>query len=103
MTDDELDAGIGRMVSRYSAVNRKIACLKSRLQEASKPAYDAAIRLRCGPDFSAAALRIDLGRVDWGDLIATADTLAEQEDERARIEACLREAGLDNLIGRAAQ
>jgi len=98
MTDEQEDAGIGRLASRYSAINRRVDCLKNKLKEASQPAYEAAIRLRCGPGFSATQLRDELTRVDWQGVLTTTDALVVSEEEKKQVEACLRRAGLDNLI-----
>ena len=98
MTDQEVDAGIGRLATRYSNVNRKIACLKGKLQEAAKPAYDAAILLRCGPGVSAQRLHDQWSQIQTADILTTIQMLQEAETEKAQIEDRLREAGLDNLI-----
>ena len=98
MTDQEIDAGIGRLTTRYSTVNRKIACLKGKLQEAAKPAYEAAILLRCGPGFTATRLQDELAKFNPDEIAATAKALIASEDEKAQLEDRLREAGLDNLI-----
>ena len=91
MTDQEIDAGIGRLTTRYSTVNRKIACLKGKLQE-------AAILLRCGPGFTATRLQDELAEFNPDEIAATAKALIASEDEKAQLEDRLREAGLDNLI-----
>ncbi|MCY4388425.1 MAG: hypothetical protein OXC18_15155 [Desulfurellaceae bacterium] len=98
MTDTEVDAGIGRLATRYSAVNRKIACLKGTLQEAAKPAYEAAILLRCGSGVTALRLQDHWAKLNPHDIIATIQDLVASEEEKAQIEDRLREAGLDNLI-----
>ena len=98
MTEHEVDARIGRLISRYAEVRRKIACLKDKLQESREPAYQLSIALNPGPQLRSERILKALATLDMGEVVALTSDLKASEEEKAGIENSLREIGLEDLI-----
>ena len=99
MTEDETDAGMGRLARRYAETKRKIACVRGRIDDVREAAETACRELRfLGTGESAAAKKAEFDAVPWLALSEWLGTLTKLEEEKTRLESCLRDAGLGDLI-----
>ena len=95
MTEDETDAGVGRLARKLTEVKRKLACAKDRLKEFEPAAtgLSACFNVRQAPDYE--KLQALCRETDWRSLVETANALVTLTEEKTRLEECLREAGVD--------
>ena len=96
MTNEEKEAGIGRLVLAYEDVRRKLGCAGHRL-DAHQDAVDKLAAALIGPARNPGTLRERCAGVDWEGLRADADLLAELTDEMRRLGKHLMDAGLDRF------
>ena len=98
MTDDEVNAGVGRMAHDYAETRRKIACLRNRIASHHGAVLTLLTTVGEAQTVGYGALQHACSGVDWDALTADADALAAMGKERERLEHCLREAGLGELV-----
>ena len=98
MTDEETDAGVGRLVKRYADTKKRIACIRSRIQEMDKGAERAGTSLRNMHLGDYEQTKAEFDAVDWSGISDALGKLVELKNEKERIEECLRGAGLEDLI-----
>ncbi len=98
MTDEETDAGVGRLVKRYADTKKRIACIRSRTQEMGKDAERARMSLRNMHLGDYEQTKAGFDAVDWSGISDALGKLVELKIEMDRIEECLRGAGLGDLI-----
>ena len=105
------DATIGKAVREYEHIRREIACIRARLHDRGKALTQLGQQLVDNPigiDPGPSELRFDVGRDnvavvadDMLDVLAVRGDIAmlrESVRERGRIEDCLRQLGLQQLI-----
>ena len=98
MTEDETDAGTMRLVRKYVDIRRKHACVSDRLHELGRGAEAAAASLRNMNSGDYGKTRTEFDAVDWVGISNVLGELLGLKIERERIESCLREASLGDLI-----
>ena len=97
MTEDETDAGIGRLARRYAEIQRQIACVKGFLHEKGKGAEGAAMSLRNMNSGNYEKTKKAFDAVPWVEISNHLGELIELSRERKRIQDCLHQAGLGAL------
>ena len=81
MTDEETDAGVGRLVRRYADTNKKVACLTDRIQKQSGAVTQAGSNMKLDRRLYGSLLSAwDV--VDWEALGKDMESLREQVAER---------------------
>ena len=98
MTDNETDAGAMRLVRKHLDIKRKLACARDHLHELGRSAEAAAVSLRNMNSGDYEKTRTEFDAVDWFGISNALGELLELKIERERIEDCLREASLGDLI-----
>ena len=98
MTDEQVEAGIGRLAKKYNEVNEKIACVRMALMEHQKKLRDVVDAINLATQGQYAKPSVTCAEVDWEGLCKHADELPDLADEKTRLEACLQQAGLGRLI-----
>ena len=98
MTDDEADAAAMRLIRKYVAIKQKIACVGDQLHDLKDGAETASVSLRNMNfgDYERAKAKFDA--VPWAEISSCLGKMVGLLKERARIEECLREASLGDLI-----
>ena len=98
MTEDETDAGAGRLARRYADTRRKIACVRGRVNEVNEAAEKASRQLRYTHAGDYAGIKAQFDAVPWSDISDWLEKLAKLGEEKEQLETCLRDAGLGDLI-----
>ena len=98
MTDNEADAAAMRLVRKYVAIKQKIACMGDRLHELKDGAENASMSLRNMSLGNYERTKADFDAVPWAEISSCLGKMVEISKERVRIEECLREASLGDLI-----
>ena len=98
MTDKEIDAGIGRMTREYAGLNREIACVRHRLSEHGANLRAVSDAINMASQGKTDAPQTACAAIDWESVCSDAALLPQLAERRERIEGCLREAGLADLI-----
>ena len=98
MTEDETDAGTGRLARRYADTRRKIACVRGRVNEVCDAAGKASRDLQCIHTGDYAETKAQFDAVPWSDISDWLEKLAKLGEEKEQLETCLRDAGLGDLI-----
>ena len=98
MTDEETDAGVGRLARRYADIKREIACVQGRIDEAREAAESSSSELRYlhAKDYAKIKARFDA--VPWADISGWLEKLVDMGEEKKSLEGYLRDAGLGDLI-----
>ena len=95
MTDEQCDAGIGRLVKEYAEVKKRIVVLErtqAHVREALQKAATALMTEK-GPNNPE---RFEY--MDHTELNALLDDLCAMKEEKTQIEQALTHAGLGNLV-----
>ena len=98
MTDEETDAGTMRLIRKYVDIKRKKACVGDQLHELKRGAEAAALSLRNMNSGDYEKTRTEFDAVPWAEISSCLGKMVELLKERVRIEGCLREASLGDLI-----
>ena len=97
MTDEETDAGVGRLVRRYADIKKKVACLTDQIQKHSGAVTQAGSNMKLNNHLYGSLLSAwDV--VDWEALGKNMESLREQVADKERLEGLLNDAGLGGLI-----
>ena len=97
MTEEETDAGVGRLARKYAEVKRKLACVKDRLAENREGIGSLHAALKVEPIDGFDWPQKACAAIDWPTIQRDASLLSELGAEKARLEGALQEAGLGNL------
>ena len=97
MTEDETDAGMGRLARRYAETKRRIACVRGRIDEVHEAAEKASRDLRYVQS-TVTDTKAQFDAVPWSDIGEWLGKLVKLEEEKGRLEGCLKDAGLGDLI-----
>ena len=92
MTQDELDNGIGNLVRRYSDNEKAIAVLKSRIRGIDNQLNDLRAQLET-PERMKLPVEMDIEQLN-----SLLTDFQQAMDEKEKLESCLKQAGLENLI-----
>ena len=68
MTDEETDAGAGRLARRYADTKRKIACVQGRIDEAHEAAESSSQELRYVHAEDYAKIKAKFDAVPWANI-----------------------------------
>ena len=98
MTENEIDAGIGRLARKYAEINREIACVRHRLSEHGIKFRALADAINMASQGHAGAPQAACAAIDWDVVCGDASRLPELATRREELEGCLREAGLSEVI-----
>ena len=98
MTDEETDAGAGRLARRYAETKKKITCIRGLVQETEPAAFKAAHSLRSVHVGDYESIKAGFDAVDWEGISKNLTSLVELGRKKAEIEDCLRDTGLGDLI-----
>ena len=98
MTDDEADAGLMRLVRKYGDIKKKIVCVQERIHELKDGAESASMSLGNMNLGDYEKTKTEFDAVDWSGISNALGELLELKIERERIEGCLRDANLEELI-----
>ena len=98
MTDDEADAAAMRLIRKYVSIKQKIACVGDHLNDLKDGAENASVSLRNMNVGDYERTKAGFDAVPWAEISSCLGKMVEMSKERARIEECLREASLGDLI-----
>ena len=95
MTDKEIDADIGRMVRQYTENKRTYACYRNRFDERKREIAEVSMCLQPGLERDLVGLQRAAKNVDWNGFCETINKLIELKNEKTRIEALLKNTGVE--------
>ncbi len=98
MTEDETDAGVGRLARQYAEIQRQIASVKGFLHEKGAGAETATVSLRNMNFGDYEKTKKAFDAVPWAEISNHLGELAELARERKNIQDCLHQAGLGALV-----
>ena len=97
MTDEETDAGVGRLVRLYADTKKKMACLTDQIQKQSGAVTQVGSNMKLNSNLYGSLLSAwDV--VDWEALGKNMESLREQVAEKERLEGLLSDVGLGGLM-----
>lgn len=100
MTQDEQNAEKLRVIERYSALQSKIECLRTRIHGAYGYLSQIEMDITSAKDLSECMPKLDNVVKGMGDVKADLDGLSKAIYERRRLEESLRRMNLGSLIQR---
>ena len=98
MTDDEADAGLMRLVRKYGDIKKKIVCVGDQIHEMKDGAENASMSLRNMNFANYERTKAKFDAVPWAEISSCLGKMVDLSKERGRIEECLREASLGDMI-----
>ena len=93
MTDEQCDAGIGRLVKQYTEAKKQLAVLENSLEAVKTTLHNVIHDIQRDPE----KVRLDayMDRAQLTELLAD---LQATKQEKIRLEQALRQTGLSDLV-----
>ena len=98
MTEGEIDADIGRLARKYAEINKRIVCTRDRLNDHESKLETLRGAINLASQEKVQAPKDACAAIDWEAVCRDATRLPDLAAEREKIENCLRETRVTELI-----